>query len=74
MHGETKFQFDTFNEHSDLTDSSTLSPEAALLLSCLLIVSSEVVEVNLIVILNLQAYFATKAPEGNSVETLLACH
>ena len=60
---------------SDLTDSTTLPPLADLLLSGILIVSSEVVEVNLVVVLNLQAYLATKTPEGNtnsdSVET---CH
>ena len=37
-----------------------------LLLSGILIVSSEVVEVNLVVVLNLQAYLATKAPEENT--------
>ena len=61
---ETKFQFDTFNEHSDLTDSSTLSPlgGADVLLSPIIIVT-KVVEVNLVVVLYLQAYLPTETPE-----------
>ena len=51
---------------SDLTDATTLPPQAVLLSSsspCLLIISSKVVKVNLVVILNLQADLSTEAPE-----------
>ena len=52
---------------SDLADSTTLPPQAALLSSSssLLVITAEVVEVNLVVILDLQAYLSTKAPESN---------
>ena len=60
---------------SDLTDSTTLPPLADLLLSGILVVSSEVVEVNLVVVLNLQAYLATKTPEGNTnLDSVETCH